>query len=337
MMDTLYPWQSASWQRLQNLRGRLPNALLLKGAEGIGKLHLANYFARSLLCQDPDRAPCGNCDDCHWFQQGNHPDFHLVQPKIMEEEEEQEEQDAENKKKKRPSREITVEQIRDLADFANMSSYRGGYRIVTIYPAEAMNIFAANSLLKTLEEPGDKLLFILVSHKAQQLLPTVISRCLSIPIPVPSPETSLSWLKLNGIEQAEQILALSGFAPLLARHWAEAGEGATERKLLQQALSQPTTLDPISTAEALQHGAPHLLVHALQQWCYDLVSIRLAGIVRYYPQESSTLQKLANAVPLFSLLRLQKELQEARGIALHPLNRSLFLESLLISYRQLFQ
>ena len=81
-MKELYPWQHEIWQRLQGLRARLPNALLLKGAEGIGKLDLAMDFAQSILCATPlpTGLACQNCPSCHWFAQESNPDFRLIQP-----------------------------------------------------------------------------------------------------------------------------------------------------------------------------------------------------------------------------------------------------------------
>ncbi|HEX5337208.1 MAG TPA: DNA polymerase III subunit delta', partial [Gallionella sp.] len=81
-MSAIYPWQKNDWTRLQELRKRPPHGLLFKGTKGIGKFDLAINFARSLLCEQPDDAgfACGACSACHWFEQGSHPDFRLLQP-----------------------------------------------------------------------------------------------------------------------------------------------------------------------------------------------------------------------------------------------------------------
>src|SRR5512138_3553258 len=107
-MKPLYPWQHDSWNALQGLRSRLPHALLLKGAQGIGKLDLAVNFAQSLLCEKPtaDGMACQKCNSCHWFEQDSHPDFRLVQPDALSAQEEGEEKSG----GKKPSREISVEQ-----------------------------------------------------------------------------------------------------------------------------------------------------------------------------------------------------------------------------------
>lgn len=333
-MDQLYPWQSESWQALQGLRGRLPHAILIKGAQGIGKLDLALNLARSLLCSAPgkDGMACGKCDSCHWFEQESHPDFRLVQPDALSAAEDGEEKAG----AKKPSREISVDQIRDLSGFANLSAHCGGYRIVVVYPAESMNNNAANSLLKTLEEPTDKLLFLLVTHKPQQLLPTILSRCLGFTVNTPTREAGVAWLKQQGVKNPEYALAQTGFAPLQALDWAESGEGAEERAMLLEAIRQPARLDALALAESLQRGIPVHIIHCLQQWSHDLTSAKLTGQVRYFPEQSELLAKLAQGVSAQALLRFQKELLEARRAAFHPLNPRLFLESLLMSYRQMF-
>lgn len=331
-MKELYPWHQDAWQSLQGLRSRLPHALLIKGAPGIGKLNMATNFAQSLLCGTPTAAglPCGVCDSCRWFEQGTHPDFRLVQPDALSDSEESSEST------KKPSREISVDQIRALASFANLSAHRGGYRIVLIHPAEAMNNNSANALLKSLEEPSEKLIFILVTHKPQQLLATILSRCLSFFVHTPARETGIAWLKQQGVSNPESALAQSGFAPLQALHWAEEGEGTEERNLLLSAIQRPAQLDALMLADKLQRTAPALVVHCLQQWCYDLASAKLAGQVRYFPEQMETLKKLSANIPAMRLLRFQKELQTAKREAFHPLNPKLQFESILLSYRQIF-
>ncbi|MFA5371157.1 MAG: DNA polymerase III subunit delta' [Sideroxydans sp.] len=333
-MKTLYPWQLTSWQTLQGLRKRLPHALLLKGAQGIGKLDLALNFALSLLCEHPagDGIACGKCNSCRWLEQDSHPDFRLIQPDVLNVEEE----GVVKASGKKPSREISVDQIRDLTSFSNLSSHCGGYRIILIHPAEAMNSNAANSLLKTLEEPSANLLFLLVTHKPQQLLPTILSRCQSISLPTPTRDEGIAWLTEQAVPNPEQALAQTGFAPLQALSWAESGEGAEERKIILDAIPKPSRLDPLSLVDSLQRSAPVHVIHCLQQWCHDLASAKLAGSVRYFPDRASMILKLADSISMPGLMRYQKELLVARRAANHPLNQRLLIESLLLSYCQLF-
>lgn len=333
-MKELYPWQNEIWQRLQGLRARLPHALLLKGAAGIGKLDLAMDFAQSILCESPQAhgLACHQCPSCHWFIQESHPDFRLIQPEALSEAEDAPEKES----GKKASSEISVAQIRGLSSFANLSSHSGGYRVVLIHPAEAMNSNSANALLKTLEEPTDKLLFILVSHKPQQLLPTILSRCLSLAIAMPARDKSAAWLRQQGVDDPDTLLAQTGFAPLLALAWAGEGDTAEERSLLLDAVKQSSKFDALAVAEKLAKASPANVVHFLQQWCYDLSSFKQTGVIRYFPQHINFIENISNSAALPALLKYLKELQLARREASHPLNAKLQFESLLLGYQQAF-
>jgi DNA polymerase-3 subunit delta' len=118
--------------------------------------------------------------------------------------------------------------------------------------------------------------------------------------------------------------------------WAESGEGAEERGILLAAILRPIELDALALADRLQRSAPVHSIHFLQQWCHDLASAKLAGVVRYFPDQSAETIKLANIVSSAALMSFQTELLDARRAAFHPLNPKLFMESLLLSYRQLF-
>ena len=333
-MNKLYPWQNELWQRWVGLCSRLPHAILLKGPQGIGKFDFAMNLAQSLLCEKPhaDGLACQICSSCHWFLQESHPDFRLLQPDALAESEEGEEREA---GKKKPSKQISVDQVRALADFANLSAHQGGYRVVLIHPAEAMNTNAANALLKTLEEPSARMLIILISHKPQQLLPTILSRCLALAVSMPTIEESNAWLKQQGISNPAAMLAQSGFAPLQALRMAEEAAGADEYNRFLQEIKQPAKLDVFALADQLQKTEPAKVIHWLQQWCYDLSSVKLAGKVRYNSDQFDLIKNLSNKISPLDLMRFQKELLVARREALHPLNAKLQFESILLSYRQM--
>ena len=334
-MNEIYPWQINDWAHLQELKKRPLHGLLLKGQKGIGKLDLAIKFAQSLLCQQPDKShfACGQCPSCHWFEQGSHPDYRLLQSELLSLDGD-ESDDVKPTSGKKPSKQISVDQIRGLADFIGMSSHQGGRRVVIIHPAETMNTNAANALLKNLEEPPPGLLFILVSHKPQQLLPTILSRCLSFALPAPDTASAVRWLKEQGVKNPAGALAASGFSPLQAVQLDEQ-LGSEERDALLRGVRQPAAFDVFGLAEALQKTEQVLVVQWLQQWCYDLSSMKLAGKLRYHPGEEAAIKKLVEPVSSLNLARLQKYLQSMKREAQHTLNPKLFLESLLFSYRQL--
>ena len=323
-MSELYPWQKDDWARLQALRSRTTQGLLFQGQRGIGKLELATSYAQALLCEHPveDGHACGKCPACHWFGQGSHPDFRMLQP-----ESETEEVEA----GKKASRQISVDQIRSLSDFMGMTAHQGGRRVVIIHPAEAMNANAANALLKNLEEPPAGMLFILVTHKPQALLPTILSRCLSFVLATPEVKAAASFLAAQGVKNPLDALASSGFSPLMALQHSEGGEA---REKLLRALQQ-RQMDVFALAEALQKTEQVQVVQWLQQWCHDLISQKLAGRLRYHPGSEKLICELVASLDALDLARLQGVLKTAKKEAQHTLNAKLFLESLLFTYCQL--
>lgn len=329
---SLLPWHGDMWERLNGLRARLPHAVLLKGRRGIGKFVLGRYWAKALLCEKPGQSsePCGRCAACGWFEQGNHPDFRLVEPDSTGEEE----GESGESQAKRARQHIGVGQIRDLSDFLNISSHRGGFRVALIHPADAMNAPAANALLKTLEEPGAGTLFILVSHRSQRLPATVLSRCHQISAMRPDPGVVQGWLKEQDAPEPELCLAEAGGAPLTALEFTDA-EYRRLRKSFLDALARPEILDAVVLADRMQKMDPARIVLWLQKWCYDLSSLRLAGRVRYNPDFAERIAAVARGADLRGLTRYLRTLVAAQRVARHPLNSRLFAEDLLLSYSEI--
>jgi len=147
--------------------GRLHHALLFTGMQGIGKATLAFHLARHLLSGSEGELLMPAVPTSSLFRlvaQGAHPSvLHLTRPYV------------ERDKKFRSV--ITVEEIRRIGRFLAMTTHDGGYRVVIVDPADDLNVNAANALLKNLEEPPKRTLFVLISHSPGRLLPTIRSRC----------------------------------------------------------------------------------------------------------------------------------------------------------------
>jgi len=326
-----YPWQTEVWQRLYEARARLPHALLLYGRSGIGKFDFAQHLSKSLLCQTPkpDGQACEICPSCGWFAQSNHPDYRLLTP-----EPEAADDDAGPAKKSARKSQISVAQVRELNSFLELTSHRGGgLRIVLIHPAETLNASSANALLKMLEEPPAGIVFILVSHQPQRLLPTITSRCQKIDMPVPETAVALQWLQQKGLKDAAQQLDYAGGSPLSALRDAEGGQSFSNIIML---LSHGEKSDPFVTTALCAVQGMEAVTLVLQKWIYDLLVCRLTGQVRYHVQHTGALQALTKSVNLGLLLDFQRKLDEARKSATHPLNSELQMESLLFQYAHIF-
>ncbi|UTY59527.1 DNA polymerase III subunit delta' [Massilia sp. erpn] len=337
MSGSVYPWQQGAWQQLQQLRQRMPHAILFHGAAGIGKSGFIEQFAQALLCENarPDGHACGECASCGWFLQQNHPDYRRIRPESMEDEVAGEGEEGEESKKaaksKTPSKEIKIEQIRSLADFMNISTHRQGLRVVVLYPAEALNMPASNALLKTLEEPPPGTVFLLASNSLDRLLPTILSRCRKFAMPMPSHEEALAWLKEQGVPDADSWLREQGGAPLAAMAQAETGS-REELEAFLQYLARPSVEGALRTADKLQKVPLSSLVSWQQRWLYDLFSCKLAGKIRYYPRYQRELAGLAEKIHISRLMAAIKGANDRRATSDHPLSPKLFIEDMLLDY-----
>lgn len=333
IVNRIYPWQSDIWKRLQQESKRLPHALLLYGRAGVGKYDFALNLSQALLCSHPtsEGFACEACSSCNWFKEGNHPDFNLLSP---EQESDSEDEAAPTKKTKKKTQ-ISVSQIRELASFTALTSHRNdGLRIILVHPAEALNIASANALLKMLEEPSPGVVFILVSHQIQRLLPTILSRCHKIAMPVPNEADALEWLNEQGVVNPKEQLDYLEGSPIKVM---EQQNEFSQLKDVWRLLAQGEKLQPHIAAPALIANSAELGIIAVQKWLYDLAAMCLCQQIRYHTALSKTFQGLADKVHLNRLFDLQKKADELRKLANHPLNHDLQMESLLLEYTRIFK
>lgn len=320
-----YPWLAATWARLlaYRQRDRMPHALLLTGPAGLGKLELARAFLQLVLCRNPgESGACGACATCAQAIAGSHPDLHEV---TLEEDD-----------KGKLRKQIVVDQIRALSGKLAMTASQGGWKTALIHPADAMNMNAANSLLKTLEEPAARSLLLLVSSRPASLPATIRSRCQQLAIPRPDSGTGLAWLKEQGAATPEAALAYAGNVPLRALALAETGFIRQRAELLQRlAAVQARGVSAVTVAGELEAFAPADVVEFLDAVSADLVRLRQlspdAARLRN-PDLLNSLKTLAERVDLTTLHRYRETVKDARRLVTTSVNPRLLLESLLLPW-----
>ena len=255
----IYQWQQNAWNSLS--RGRqlnhMPHALLLTGPEHCGKLDFARTLAKSLLCENRDatsQLSCNQCKSCSLFEANSHPDYTAV--RILEK-----------------KSQIVVDQIRSLNEFVYLSRSYEGSRVVIIAPVERLNINAANSLLKTLEEPPEKTVLILVSSNPSELIPTIRSRCQAIHLHQPSFEQASQWLSGQALENpVDELLTAAGGKPMLAKQLDEDERLATRKKLATDILKLLRgNLSLVNVAKTWEKAPKADLLDWQLQWVQSMI------------------------------------------------------------------
>ncbi len=330
-MHQPYPWQSEPVRQLRTLRTRLPHAVLLQGPAGGGKRALAGAFLQWLLCAHPTaEQACGQCDSCRWLLAAQHPDVLEVDVAAAEE--------GGEATPGRKLAQIGVDSIRQAVDFLRIGAH-GPMRVVWIHQAHVMNVAASNALLKTLEEPPDRTLLLLVTDQPARLLPTVLSRCHAVRHPLPDRAGALEWLAGQGVAQPGLCLDLAGGAPLAALAWNDVERMARRAGWLEM-LARADSARVWNEAEQLarmEHEAYLDWIDVLQRWMYDLLSLRMVGRIGYHGDCAADLQSLAPRADVHGLVRFAQRLTEVRRTSAHPLNVQLAVEDILLDYCALFE
>ena len=292
--------------------GRFPHAVLIHEAPGAGGEWLALWAAQLVLCTQPTQAPCGQCPACRHVARRQHPDLALLGP--LEE-----------------ATQIRIEQVRELSADLALTAHQGGYKVGILSPADSLNRFAANALLKTLEEPPPRTLLVLVATQPSRLPATLLSRCQRVRVQAPTREQALEWLRASrGEADWEAVLAVLGEAPVLA---AQADPAVlvetaieTRRDLAQAGAGEG---DPVAVAERWVRSEPKLRLACFENWLTERIRQRLlpaghSSEVRAgaHPGDPGRL----SIRDWFDLLDAVRELKSSFDA---PINRSMAIETLL--------
>ncbi len=305
---------------------RIPQALLFSGAVGQGKQHLAEYYARTLLCHAPlaDASACGHCVGCNLFDAQTNPDFLMIAPD-------------------EPGKAIGIDKIRQLiVKLALKPQYDHAYRVVIIQPADALNTASANAFLKCLEEPTERTCLLLISEQPSRLPATIRSRCQKIDCATPARELAMLWLQQQGVgEQTELLLKLAQGSPLLAKHYAEQNMIQLRQQYFEAWLQIAQGKENLLTVAELWQKQEKIDLAVVLLWMASWV----ADIVKYaYRAESpalanpdlkNALQALAERLELKRLYRFYDNVLTTKSQLNTQLNKQLMVEQLLISWSQL--
>ncbi len=332
------PWLAQPLQEaLHSHRG---HALLVQGSPGVGSLAFALVFAQSRLCEAPTAAPttphlaCGRCGSCKLFHTHVHPDLLVLMPETLRQLHNWplsgDKPDAEDSKKK-PSRQIKIDEVRAMLDWAGKTSARGRGKVVVLHPAEALNLQSANALLKTLEEPAPGTHLVLTVSDTSHVLPTVRSRCQQLRLPAPEAGVGQAWLAGQGVADAAALLAACSGRPLDALALAQAGVDGATWALLPQAVAR-------GQAGAFAGWPVPRVLDALQKLCHDAMAVTAGATARYFP--ATALPPVAPGAPAGALAALGAwgdELSRVARHAEHPWNEPLLVDALVTAGARAFQ
>jgi DNA polymerase-3 subunit delta' len=293
--------------------GRMPHALLIHESPGAGGDWLADWAARLVLCEKTSQAPCGVCGGCRRALAGQHPDVVAVRPS-------------------EDSQQLRIEQVRELAAELALTSHQGGYKVGILAPADSLNRFAANALLKTLEEPPPRTLLILVASEPSRLPATILSRCQRIQLRAPPRTESVAWLRETcGEGDWGAVLDVLGEAPMTASRAdpkAIPQVGIETRRALEDLVRG--SADPVSLAERWSRSELPIRLRCFENWLTNRIRIE-AGVSHTSDEirAPAPLSRSAATPKLRGLFELMDGVRELKIALDSPLNKSLALEGLL--------
>lgn len=293
---------------------RLAHGILIHEAPGAGGDWLAQWLAQMVLCEHPTAPPCGVCASCGRVAMQQHPDLLWVRP-----------QDD--------SRQLKIEQVRELTQELSLTSHQGRYKVGVLSPADSLNRFAANALLKTLEEPPRQTLLVLVATHPSRLPPTLLSRCQRVRVQAPAREEALAWLKAESPDSADwnAVLDALGEAPMLAVQSdpkVVSEVSADVRRALEAAITGK--IDAVAVAERWVKSELPLRLRCIELWLNERIRERVArGDALAAGGGGVGLDSRAAHLTVQGLFNMVERVREMNASLDAPLNRGLSLEGLL--------
>ncbi len=284
-------------QQLERARkaDRVAHAYLFHGPDGVGKRMVALAFAQALNCTAGDGAPCGTCEACMKISRYNHPDVrivaseeYLVNAGLLDWD------------KGNPSNQIKNEQLEELSGLFRHKPYMGGVKVVVVVDAHLMNAFAQNRFLKTLEEPSDDTVIIMITAYPQSLLSTIRSRCQALSF-APLPRKLITdFLVARGQEEsrAQVLAAMAQGSMKRALQMSDESvlDGRDEYLAMIGRAVDGDLADVIKAGQELGRGSGarqrlEQVLDTMELWIRDVLYFR-AGLGRQYMVNADILEKI---------------------------------------------
>jgi DNA polymerase-3 subunit delta' len=298
--------------------GKTAHSYLFEGVSGCGRKKTALMLIQALFCQVIDDDACGVCPSCRKVAGGNHADIHLIEPL-------------------KDKRDISIDQLRELQRDLSLRPYEAPRKACIIEPAERMSINAANSLLKTLEEPPGNALIILLTENAGMLLPTIRSRCQLIRFAPLSPEHVAALLEQGGIDAGIATLLAPMAGGSMQRALELDNESlATRREAVLSRVEQMNIRQIATVFDAAEElsgdrDATLELLDMLISFYRDAVHLSAGNSDIVNRTVRPSIESIAARRPLSSTLELLEEICEIRRAVTRNANSKLALDHLFMS------
>ena len=318
----IYPWQQQVWETLTGRFPKLGHGLLFYGKKGCGKEAFAQQFLAWVLClnRQPD-GPCGECGSCQWLKADTHPNYVYIST------------DEDNKKQ---NAKIKIEKIRDLLPFVQQTV--DGWRVIVIEPAEALNIASSNALLKTLEEPGENIVIILLADHYLKLPATIRSRLQHFALDRISSVQFSEYVEVQlpeaGSSQQQLLMNLSNQMPLQAVEVAQSSWLPLRQEFMEdwkKLVIQKNMPMAIATKwnKSLSFGEFSQMFEYLLS---DLICVKLNQAVKNIDLDFNV---LAEQYSLETLFKIYEDFQRAKQYLEQNVQSNLVLDELCIKLMNL--
>ena len=297
----------------------MPHAVLLQGPKGLGKLDFAKALCAFVLCgHRTEDSPCDECHTCKLLKADTHPDYKEAMPAA-------------------DGKGVLVDQIRDFCEFFIYSSQLSVYKSGIIHPADKMNRNAANSLLKTLEEPTRNSLIILVAESTTSLPATIKSRCQVLDFCAPEKDQAIAWLQsASAVSQnIELALSLANYGPLEALDYLQ-GDSLSERQEQFELFAglRAGRVSATKAAEKLQKTLNRRTLGWMLSWVQDMIKLKMSTnqvAITNLDMEKS-LNGISKNISISGLYGYYDKVSAALGLIDRQANLQLVLEDLFVSW-----